>query len=53
MKRMKNATFLWSFGNIQSRIQPHPQKIGLVPWKFNGQEEEEEEEKSKSIDLVA
>jgi hypothetical protein len=51
MKRMKSATFLWSFGNIQSHIQPHPQKIGLVPWKFNGLEEDKE--KSKSIDLVA
>jgi len=27
---MKNATFLWSFGNIQTHIQPHPPKIGLV-----------------------
>jgi hypothetical protein len=47
MKRMKNATFVWSFGTTQ----PHPQKNGFVPWKFNGREEEEE--KSKSIDLVA
>ncbi len=37
---------------MQSHSQPHPEKIGLVPWKFNGREVEEEE-KSNSIDLVA